>query len=651
MEWSYPDFSGLRVKTVSLNTAVVGTGAAGYNAALRLSDFGAEDFALVTEGVNCGTSRNTGSDKQTYYKLSLSGDSPDSPAKMAADLFDCKCVDGDIAYAEAALSARCFLHLAELGVPFPVNRLGEYVGYKTDHDPYERATSAGPLTSKLMTECLQKEVEKRKIPVLDRLLIVRILKSGGRVCGLLALNLAPGAAADARFVLLRCRNVIFCTGGPAGIYADTVYPFGHFGSSGLLFEAGAKGKNLTEWQYGLASVRPRWNVSGTYMQVLPTFVSADDGGTRRYFLEDYFGTPERCCSAVFRKGYEWPFDSRRAQNGSSVIDLLVYRETVLRGRKVYLDFRRNPFGLAELPFGGLDPEAREYLEKAGACFGTPLERLLHMNEPAAELYRSRGVELSKEDLEIALCAQHCNGGAAVDLWWQTDVPGLFAAGEAACTHGVRRPGGSALNAGQVGSLRAAQYIARLGQGEPCPQEEFLAAAEPAVKDCAALCEAFASGGDNVQSLMRNAQEAFSRAAGAIRGPAGFERIISANRALLSRFGETVRASSAGSLANAFRLREILISQITVLSAMLGYAEKGGKSRGSAILRSEQGVSPEGMEEFLFQPDCGGLDGQVQEVLYSPEGCRSEFRPVRPLPEGGGFFENVWRRFREDGNVY
>ena len=38
-----------------------------------------------------------------------------------------------------------------IGVPFPKNRWGEYVGYKTDHDPARRATSVGPYTSKCMT--------------------------------------------------------------------------------------------------------------------------------------------------------------------------------------------------------------------------------------------------------------------------------------------------------------------------------------------------------------------------------------------------------------------------------------------------------------------------------------------------------------------
>ena len=121
-----------------------------------------------------GTSRNTGSDKQTYYKLSLSGSESDSVRKMAQPLFDGGCVDGDNALCEAALSARCFLNLCELGVPFPMNRYGEYVGYKTDHDPYARATSAGPLTSKFMTEALEKEAKRLEIPVYEYYAVIKV---------------------------------------------------------------------------------------------------------------------------------------------------------------------------------------------------------------------------------------------------------------------------------------------------------------------------------------------------------------------------------------------------------------------------------------------------------------------------------------------
>ena len=62
-----------KIPSFSYHTLIVGTGAAGFNAADSLYNLGVTDIAILTEGVNMGTSRNTGSDKQTYYKLSLDG--------------------------------------------------------------------------------------------------------------------------------------------------------------------------------------------------------------------------------------------------------------------------------------------------------------------------------------------------------------------------------------------------------------------------------------------------------------------------------------------------------------------------------------------------------------------------------------------------
>ena len=75
------------IPVITLDTAIVGSGCAGFNAADWLYTLGRRDIAVLTEGVNMGTSRNTGSDKQTYYKLSLSGGEGDSVTAMAADLY------------------------------------------------------------------------------------------------------------------------------------------------------------------------------------------------------------------------------------------------------------------------------------------------------------------------------------------------------------------------------------------------------------------------------------------------------------------------------------------------------------------------------------------------------------------------------------
>lgn len=639
---------GYTAKVCHCNTAVVGSGAAGFNAADRLWHLGQHDLVLVTENRMGGTSRNTGSDKQTYYKLTLSGGDPDSVREMAQTLYDGRCVDGDIALCEAALSTQCFLKLVELGVPFPRNCYGEYIGYKTDHDPRRRATSVGPYTSKQMTECLERAVQTEGVPVLDKTQVIKLLCENGTICGLLCLNVAAQNAAD-RFVLVRCKNVIYATGGPAGMYADSVYPFSQYGAAGLALEAGAKGKNLTEWQYGLASTAPRWNVSGTYMQVLPrVYSTAADGSEEKEFLMDFFADAHDMLSKLFLKGYQWPFDVRKVADGSSIIDILVYLEA-RKGRKVYLDYRKNPVESA-FSYEALLPEARAYLERAGACFGTPIERLAHMNQPAIDFYRDKNVDLYTQPLEIALCAQHNNGGLGIDCWWQTNVKGLFAVGEAAASHGVYRPGGTALNAGQVGGTRAAQYIAARCQGSA--PDCFDAAAAAALAEMGALADACKAETGNVRALWQQAAESMSCCGAAIRDPVQIKAYCEVVEKQLADFHSIVKAANHTELAMVYRLRDMLLSQRAYLTAMTDYTAHGGKSRGSAMYTD----MTEGKKPFAQLPDTFtfALDTAeaplIQELWYEDGRCKTAWRAPRPIPEDDDFFENVWRSYRETGNI-
>ena len=81
---------------------IVGSGASGFNAANRLFERGVKNIAIVTEDINMGTSRNAGSDKQTYYKLSLESSDLDSVDKMAKVYVDGLQMHGDIAKVEAS---------------------------------------------------------------------------------------------------------------------------------------------------------------------------------------------------------------------------------------------------------------------------------------------------------------------------------------------------------------------------------------------------------------------------------------------------------------------------------------------------------------------------------------------------------------------
>ncbi|NTV81891.1 MAG: FAD-binding protein, partial [Candidatus Aminicenantes bacterium] len=585
---------------------------------------GQTDIAVVTERLGAGTSANAGSDKQTYYKLSLSGDRADSAFDMARDLAAGGSMHGDIALAEAQGSLEAFFHLVSLGVPFPRDRYGAFVGYKTDHDPRQRATSAGPLTSKLMFERLAAEVRRRGIRVFDGHETIALLVKGRgedrQAIGAIALDRTKLGAPGRGFVLFNAVNVVAATGGPGAMYAHSVYPGSQTGSHGLLFEAGAVAHNLTESQFGLASVKFRWNVSGTYQQVVPRYISTDrGGGDEREFLNDYFPDMGRLATAVFLKGYQWPFDPRKAAGGgSSLIDILVHEETVVKDRRVFLDFRSDPRGggtLAPFEPSQLGPEAYGYLERSGALMATPIARLRKMNPPAAALYKSHGIDLAREPLEIAVCAQHNNGGFRASIWWQSNVRGLFPVGEVCGTHGVTRPGGSALNAGQVGSARAALFIARRRSGRPLSDSAFVRAAEAAVQEKRNLAEAMLGRGSegslSPAACIGEVQRRMSSCGAVVRDPADVRTEAARGRELWLRARREIRASSARDLPRAFKALDISLTHAVYLEAIAEYLERGGKSRGSAIVPDPAGNPPHPLlgERWAFTlADPGGFVG-------------------------------------------
>ena len=641
----------MKIRELKIENIVIGTGAAGFQAALRLYQNGERDLAILAEDVNAGTSRNTGSDKQTYYKLSLASGDLDSVRTMAEDLFAGQCVDGDQALCEAALSSRSFFRLTELGVPFPCTEYGEFMGYKTDHDRGRRATSAGPYTSKLMTECLERRVKEKNIRIMDQMQVIRLLVKNHEIYGVLCLD--KSEKEEAGYLLIWCRNVILATGGPAGMYHDSVYPVSQLGGSGLAFEAGAAGKNLTEWQFGLASLHPRWNVSGTYMQVLPRFVSTDgDGGDQREFLMDYFETEEEMLSMVFLKGYQWPFDVNKIFGGSSVIDLLVYQETILKGRKVYLDFTKNPGG-GNIPFEKLSQEAYDYLKQAGALFGTPIERLRQMNEPAISFYQDHKVDLYQEKLEIAICAQHNNGGISTDAYWETRIQGLFAVGEACGSHGVTRPGGTALNAGQVGAVRAAEKIRlrKLHEKKSVISNVTELLLREEVREFVELPKK-ASGTIALGGLWKKAAKRMSACGGMIRNRENLESALEETEAELEGYLKLVKCPSEDQLPMFYRLRDMLISQKVYLFAMLDYAKSSAGSRGSALYTDKNGRRPDLKlpELYRCRLDQGMHGGIIQEILLNGLQCSSEWRSVRPIPEIDYFFENQWKAYRDREKV-
>ncbi|HOL32225.1 MAG TPA: FAD-binding protein [Anaerohalosphaeraceae bacterium] len=664
--------SGQTVRHYFFNTVIVGTGAAGLNCAKRLYELMDQKgfpephqrIALVTAGIGLGASRMSGSDKQTYYKTGTSPYVPDCAERFAQALTAGGCCHGDLALAEAVGSLGSFYALAEAGVPFPTNAMGSFIGYKTDNDPSERAASAGPETSRFMCECLERIVRRYGIAIYENQEAADLLTVGTgtdkRIVGLAAVSKTNTAPAEWELSVFYCENLVLAAGGPGGLYQTSVYPPGQIGLHGIALRAGLAAENLTESQFGLASIRFRWNVSGTYMQAIPRFFSTDaNGGGEKDFLADFFPTKEAMASAIFLKGYQWPFDAQRVEaHQSSLIDLLVLGQ-MHNGRRVFLDFRRNPMD----PFrpDKLESEALAYLTAAGALQQLPIERLEKMNPPAVEIFRRHGIDLASVPLEVAVCAQHNNGGFAVNHWWESNIPHTFVIGEMAGTHGIRRPGGAALNAGQVGAARAAEYIVNCyGSGLPDP-DAVSAQSRRQIQHLIEKYSRWKTGRLATGETIEQIQQRMSTYAGPLR------KLSEVRRAFCQALDlyQTIRTAgfriqTAADLIAAIRAEHLSLASAAYLKAIEELLSCGGGSRGSYLVLSDEGIEidpavqdPYTLKPLRFLPENKALRSTILRIAADENSDHlfaCEHIPPRPMPKEIHSFEAAWADYR-NGRIY
>src|SRR5699024_161555 len=172
-------------------------------------------------------------------------------------------------------------------------------------------------------------------------------------------------------------------------------------------------------------------------------------------------------------------------------------------------------------------------------------------------------------------------------------------------------------------------------------------------------------------MLTAVQELMSAKAGPVRSAESIREALQQVHTWLAEYEETISAdaTSRRSMNRTFLVRDILTTAYVYLSAMADYVSHGGKSRGSVLYTDPAGqlplvgYGPSAEEEmdlpelFRFTLDGEELAGQVQESAWQPPGedpagtPQFHWRPVRPIPADDDFFENVWREYREHGNIY
>lgn len=649
------ELSGTQVPIYRCEALVLGSGAAGMRAAVESHRRGI-DVLVASTGLYSGTSACSGSDKQTLYTASTDFKG-DNFVKYAESLCSGGAMDFSTAYIEAVGSNDAVGGLQFMGLPLPHDDRGAILRYQTDHDEAGRATSCGPRTSKLMVKVLFEEALTLGIRILPGTSGIRIVKETveeeERICGLICLH-RDETRNDYGLIFIQCEHLIIATGGPGELYRDSVYPHHCYGGLGLALEAGIELCNVTESQFGIGTPRTKfpWNLSGTYVQVMPRVYSVDEDGNEIHFLKRYYRTTREMVCNTFRKGYQWPFHSTRMLDyRSSLFDLAVFLECQA-GRKVYLDFLRNPEPVnpgEAFSLDDLDSDVRSYLENNEALYELPIDRLRRMNPLAIELYRMHGTDVRKEPLEFTMNNQHMNGGILIDDWGKTSLSGCYAIGEAAGSHGVTRPGGAALNSGQVFGKRVAVAMkrSRLKAAAFTPDESSISGQ---VAEALADAEHFLNnpGGLSPKAVKAEVQARMSDHAGIICNQDEVAQALSDAHDLCVQIRDRGLSVSTPSLVGqAFRWRQMAWVSEAVLTALDHYIKNGGGSRGARAICSDVGTrcpeaSVEDLSRFRFIEEQPKDREEKLVVSRGEDTFKIEARSVNLKPEvKREFFEKGW----------
>ncbi len=409
---------------------VIGGGAAGLRAA-------AEAAALGTSVTLCSKSTlGTGGSTFLYPYGSIGinaithPETGDNVDRFFQEIIEAGggAVQEDLAWILAEQATDRFIELEKRGVRF---KRGEDGGYRSVIPCFGKRMRGANANVIEYRNALLSWIRAEGVCVLEHTAALELIAQDG-VCHGAILSDSKG-----KVTILWATATIIATGGNAGSFAYAESSPECCGESyAMAYDAGARLINLEFIQFAPAIVWPMPLGPFLNKALLSGFTLENKNGEQ--FLRRYIPNEINPCECIADRVHDDPFSS---SNRGKYFDIALYEEWRI--------------GKA-CEHGGLR-----------ICFD---RRMLRDNpypfvmEWAEDLNR-RGVDPFGEGFEILPHAFSCNGGVLIDCNAQTDVAGLFAAGEAAGgMHGADRLGGNAMAAtqvfGRIAGANAAQYASR-----------------------------------------------------------------------------------------------------------------------------------------------------------------------------------------------
>jgi len=389
---------------------IVGGGIAGLRAAITLAAAGR--VLVLTKAAS--TESNTGY-AQGGIAAAMGRD--DSPERHAADTIRA----GDGLCDEAAVRVlveegpRYVRELIDWGARFDRDPAGQLEpGLEAAHS-VRRVLHAGDATGREIDRALWERVVKLpSVEIVNHGLVTDLVSEQGVVRGVRFFD------SETSRHEVRARATLLATGGAGQVFRETTNPAVATGDGvALAYQAGARVTDLE------------------FVQFHPTALNCP-GAPRFLLTEALRGEGARLVNA---RGEA--FMTRYHPDGD-----LAARDIVARGI------------------------VRESEQTGGPVFLTlaHLDRArIHERFPTvAAMCRHVGLDLAIDPIPVGPAAHYLMGGVDTDEWGRTSVPGLFAAGETACTgvHGANRLASNSLLEGLVFGARAAEAMQQPPQVAP-----------------------------------------------------------------------------------------------------------------------------------------------------------------------------------------